>query len=1015
MTLKSGKQENIIDKILPGTFINNNSGSIFILFVIIAVLTFIVFGNSVVSATPLSTNTIPEHDDLSEYPDDRECINCHLPHQQSNLEDGITTNIYPNYDTTSQLDNSMSLSVTTVSGDIILISSIGQNWYQQGINGLGIQTWGWTFFDETYLNGGYPSNKIIPPEQTTQRNNIYALLLDSGNNSTPIKGAQVTANITYWMYNGTDYFNSIVQVNLTEDTNHSGFYNGVFYFKGGPTTKEGCSYCHLMHAQTTPQLGYFPGNYTVNITAQADNKMSNKEIGFEVTPWGCEDCHGSPNPHKSGLVALGESCYICHGLNDMGHDDAGNPHQNTAHRSIDCSDCHTNKRLDPDSFNGINFTAGGIDNNKSVPQYNYTSAQMSSGTHSNLACTDCHKDLSLPNIEGNYQADNYTIENTVNNHTPSFASIQNFQDYYVINVTSGGPLVLTLDWDDTSNIGFFLYPPGFSPDEGDRPYYNGSTFTNKPEIYTDSNPLTGNWLLAVYGYDFIAGYKVGELQTALNYTLNSTYPVQQKNLPQIPECNDCHNSTALGGAYTEYEIPDWNPGFAHVDIDNDGVLDIQCRMCHNAMHDITVRNCQNCHTIAPANHPALIPEFLFYPADQCLSCHGDPHEVTGGGGPNCIACHDIGDSAIHLVDVSVIVSGIHGNLNNITGDPNEACWGCHQTNGNEPSGMGDRYNTPYICTDCHLESSVDAGIYGAPIVAEHFKNGQDILVAAGASNNISSCLRCHQNISDMILPNLDAENGTFDTDGNGIFGGPTNPYHYGRNRTDIISINETNCSYCHQSISEFDEVFLNPGNIDITHDGGKSCYICHRETESAQGRIHDSSLVGGGGGACIECHSVTGSASIINETDLGRHININITIGGIGNLTSEDCIGCHFDNPHSGPDATNTYYCIDCHTTAGTGPSKSSILFEENKHGRTLCIDCHLADGTYHQEDPRGSVANILYVNRYNPGDVNVTDCIDCHYGSNLDDAPFYAPGAGSHITSLEISSCRGCHAGQVT
>jgi len=179
---------------------------------------------------------------------------------------------------------------------------MGQNWYQQGINGLGSKTWGWTFFDETVNYSG----QMIPPEITTQRNKIYALLLDSGNNSAPINGAQVTADIIYWMYNGTNYTNATYRLDLTEDPEHEGLYNAFFYFTGNSTSypETGCSYCHAVHGQSKLQSGHFPGNYTGTITAQAGNKESTQEVRFEVTPWGCEDCHGSPNPHKAGLLKL---------------------------------------------------------------------------------------------------------------------------------------------------------------------------------------------------------------------------------------------------------------------------------------------------------------------------------------------------------------------------------------------------------------------------------------------------------------------------------------------------------------------------------------------------------------------------------------------------------------------------------------------------------------------------------------------------------------------------------------
>ncbi|NJD78883.1 MAG: hypothetical protein FIB08_17620, partial [Candidatus Methanoperedens sp.] len=495
---------------------------------------------------------------------------------------------------------------TNVTGNITMVTSAGQNWYQQGIYGPNQsaiatdKSWGWTFFDETFINGGYPSGYTEPPEKTTQRNHIYALLLDDGNNSNPIKNAQVTADVTYWLFDGVNYTDHASQIQLTEDPNHNGLYNGTFYFYGGQPDGT-CGGCHSAHGGNDANIGYFPGNYTATITAQADNKISTSQVSFEVTAWGCEDCHGSGNPHQTKLLGIDSYCYLCHGMNEILHakDDAGNPHQNTAHRNIQCTDCHTNKALDSQTFNGVSFIQGGIDNNRSLPQYNFVSKQLNSGSHTNLDCVYCHNNLSLPTPPGGFKADNYTILSTANNFTPGFTSIQQFQDYYVINVIPDGPLNVTLDWEGTSNIGFYLYPPNFNPgnrttnfssDKGDYPYYNGSTFTNKPENYTNITPLPGKWMLLVYGYDYIriGGLKYGQLQSPLNYTINSTYPIQQKPLPSIPECNSCHNSNGEGKAFTTDRIPNWNPGFAHVDTNNDGTPDIQCRMCHNAMHDITI-------------------------------------------------------------------------------------------------------------------------------------------------------------------------------------------------------------------------------------------------------------------------------------------------------------------------------------------------------------------------------------------------------------------------------------------
>ncbi|VVB86921.1 Cytochrome c3 [uncultured archaeon] len=602
-----------------------------------------------------------------------------------------------------------------ISGNITLITSLGQNWYQQGINGLDSNGWGWTFFDESFSNSGYSSGYITPPEKVTQRNNIYALLLDSGNNSSPIMGAQVTANITFWTYDGANYTNKTSQIQLTEDTNHSGFYSGIFYFYGNSGYQGGCSYCHPAHGGKL-QVGQFPGNYTATITAQVKDKNSTAHLSFEVTPWGCEDCHGSPNAHQTKLLNLDENCYLCHGLNQLVHrqDDAGNPHQNTAHRNIQCTDCHTNKSLNPDTFNGVKFTPGGINNSKSVPQYNYITTQPNSGLHTNLSCTDCHKDLTLSPPWGGFKQDNYTIQNTINNYTPDFASIQQFQDYYLINVTPEGPLNVTLNWEGPSNIGFYLYPPNFnprnrtspfSPDKGDYPYYNGSTFTNKPENYTNNTPLPGIWILAVYGYN-LTNFWVGMVQPTLNYTIYSTYPIQQKNLPTVPECNSCHNSKASGKAFTKDQIPDWKSGFAHADTNKDGTLDVQCRMCHDAMHNITIKSCQNCHTTAPENHPISEPAFTLYTPGQCLACHGDPHNVIVAGGDTCIECHGTNYSGASpsvnqtFVNISAFNESIHQNINSTPPATlnNVDCWSCHYNKDMNRSNVKK-------CGDCHRKPS----------------------------------------------------------------------------------------------------------------------------------------------------------------------------------------------------------------------------------------------------------------------------------------------------------------------
>lgn len=700
----------------------------------------------IISVTIVPSLAISPHENQSGIPENKTCSDCHVNSHQGlvgKLQQSGSTAMSQQQGVAQKalISGTSDIATTNVVGNINLISSVGQDWYQQGVygpdggyGGGGVhypldKSWGWTFFDENP-----PSGFITPPENVTQANNIYALLLDDGNDSNPIIGAIVVANVTYWTYDNISYVSHVMPVQLTEDTNRKGFYSGRFDFYGGTTyagyDMRNCGGCHSsMYGTLDTQIGYFPGNYSVSIRADADGKTKITGTSFDVTAWGCEDCHGSGNVHRAS-AEMDSACYICHGINDIsGMSDAGNPHQIAAHRSVPCTACHTNKSLNSQTFNGVTFTSGGL--NGQVPVYNYNVVQLNNGVHSTMVCTDCHNSLMLPSPSGGHGS--YTVSGVVNNYNPSFTSIKQFQDYYVINVDSANSLNITLNWDGTANLGFYLYPPDFNPkNDIIPPYYNGATPmngispTNKPEIYNGSNLTIGQWVLQVVGYDerydFIGWNSWGGvLQPPINYTVTSTYPIQGKDLPSTPECNTCHNSGSTGGAYTKDIIPNWNPGFAHTDTNGDGTLDIQCRMCHDSMHNIGIKTCQNCHTTAPTNHPIRDPAFSQYTPDQCLACHGDPHRVTLKGGTDCIGCHVPGD-------VNTSKFARHANLNTSDGGPNNVtnsdCWTCHYQKDMDRSKI-------YLCESCHNNVS---GI--VPV-------NDPLLIKSDFMHDSTACRTCH--------------------------------------------------------------------------------------------------------------------------------------------------------------------------------------------------------------------------------------------------------------------------------
>ncbi|MCL7414255.1 MAG: immune inhibitor A, partial [ANME-2 cluster archaeon] len=657
----------------------------------------------------------------------------------NNLGNGITGNSNNNW----SLEN---MDLTPYTGNKILI--------------------GFRFKSDTAINdeGWYVDDIHVTSGMTIQ-------FSDDAETSVEIKTLSV--NVTYphlTLINSTDplteattlqYDQHTRQVILQEDAGHPGFYSGYFFYD--------------------PFVEQYSGNYTIILDTSINNTPVTAATQFQTTIFGCQNCHnkkfsGSETSFIHGEGGGMQSCmYTCHSgsrgflypgspaffgpplaanplhVHEMQYGHSGGffdgawyaqpPYNISSHViTTTCKQCHTpfiHDNAGTDTAQIANYTLYGTNN--SFP----------SGTHKNLTCEFCHGDLNYPEIP----PVQYQLTGTLGDYSPTFTSSEAFTDTYIVEVTGTENMTITITGNDSTKV-VELYVIG--PVDNVTAGLQGPCDSNPCDVIQNLtspvnvdiiNPANGTWIVKVFNLQ----------EGIIDYSISSNYPIEEKPIIRIPECNSCHNSDSTNDAYTEYEIPDWNPGFAHADTNNDSILDIQCRMCHNAMHDIIVKECQDCHATAPSNHPALDPpEFTLYPASECLSCHGDPHEV---GGTSCVSCHEV-----------------------------------------------------------------------------------------------------------------------------------------------------------------------------------------------------------------------------ISSSDLALNLGLHSTLNGTSDVDNGDCETCHFSNPHAGPNTANTFYCEDCHTPAGTGPNKSTIEFEEKKHGRASCVDCHVADGIYHQNNPRGSVVNTSYANRYNPGDVNVTDCIDCHY-----------------------------------
>ncbi|MCZ7401091.1 MAG: hypothetical protein O8C61_02595 [Candidatus Methanoperedens sp.] len=174
--------------------------------------------------------------------------------------------------------------------------------------------------------------------------------------------------------------------------------------------------------------------------------------------------------------------------------------------------------------------------------------------------------------------------------------------------------------------------------------------------------------------------------------------------------------------------------------------------------------CKQCHS---TNFPNSTTQFI--------------HNVTsGGGGPNCISCHDttIGNGAPlnKRVDISEFNKSIH---NGINGGGNRACWACHG-DGTEPTGgHPPQYKSPRKCGDdnCHSLSQS----YRAPMIYSHFRNAS---LNDNNKNAVNFNVTVQVNCEDCHIQSVIKKGNTI----------KSTVSHYGI----LTSLPDTrNCIYCH--------------------------------------------------------------------------------------------------------------------------------------------------------------------------------------------------------------------------
>jgi hypothetical protein len=349
--------------------------------------------------------------------------------------------------------------------------------------------------------------------------------------------------------------------------------------------------------------------------------------------------------------------------------------------------------------------------------------------------------------------------------------------------------------------------------------------------------------------------------------------------------------------------------------------------------------------------------FKGYNDSVCRNCHGGAlssylettlnfsHSISeGGGGPDCISCHDVsgtGAPSNKRIIASSMKLGVHKNMNSNAANStaidslNKACWACHGE-GIEPTGHPLRYRTPRECSndDCHSISQS----FNAPMVYSHFKdaelnsNPNKVLNYNVSTNN--SCESCHSNSLSAQSDNLNASVSHYATKDN--------------------LVDSRNCIYCHLD----EDNALKWGNATEINKNRTALIEMNRERNKFTLKAGESVELGLGyrlkligvstqrGSAAIELYSSdilvdTGLANIgeykyeetrtiKNATEKIPIIVLNITsMFGSGNESLIQFEGWRIKRVHP---ETKTTSCYLCHYNGSTEKRKYTVIDREDEN-----------------------------------------------------------------------------------
>ena len=255
-----------------------------------------------------------------------------------------------------------------------------------------------------------------------------------------------------------------------------------------------------------------------------------------------------------------------------------------------------------------------------------------------------------------------------------------------------------------------------------------------------------------------------------------------------------------------------------------------CRICHLGANGSVGTLMESAYWGTPMNVSNTKPGISTHTkstalASDCWGCHvvggGQPFDfhdmnLTAGGGPDCIACHDVDGpvSAGNKLNVTSmnVTSSIHDTLNNATlNGTNYMCYACHLDGQPPASGHPINLSQTKQCSDCHT----GATLYGAPLAGRHIPNasGAQFRSTSNVTTQYAECWDCHNNSVNASATLYQSNKsrvshyGTYsnlvETNSNtsvdlcyNCHDNTTTAANYG-NATQVVMAVQTNCYTCH--------------------------------------------------------------------------------------------------------------------------------------------------------------------------------------------------------------------------